>query len=68
MEKRKIICSNEDGMEVTFSDSFSPFLLENCDGIYVVENNVVTSENTMTDGATISGVYNEDEEYSSYAS
>lgn len=55
-------------MEVTFSDSFSPFLLENCDGIYVVENNVVTSENTMTDGATISGVYNEDEEYSSYAS
>lgn len=55
MEKRKIICSNEDGMEVTFSDSFSPFLLENCDGIYVVENNVVTSENTMTDGATFQG-------------
>jgi len=42
-------------MEVTFGKAFSPFLLENCDGIYTVQNNVVSSENTMTDGATYQG-------------
>lgn len=52
---RKIICTNEDGMEVVFDNKFNPFLLEACDGIYFVENNVVTSENTMTDGATYQG-------------
>lgn len=52
---RFIKCSNEDGMELTFGETFSPFLLENCEGIYTVQNNVVTSENTMTDGATYQG-------------
>ena len=52
---RKIMCSNDDGMTVVFDDSFGPFLLESCDGIYMVENNVVISENTMTDGATYQG-------------
>ena len=53
--KRKIICTNEDGMEVVFSSTFSPFLLESCDGIYSVQNNVTSSENTMTDGSTYQG-------------
>lgn len=42
-------------MEVSFSDTFSPFLLEDCDGIYTVKNTVTTSENTMTDGSTYQG-------------
>lgn len=52
---RMIKCSNEDGMELIFGNEFQPFLLEHCDGIYTVRNNVVTSENTMTDGATYQG-------------
>lgn len=52
---RSITCKNEDGMEVRFSDTFSPWLLEDCDGIYSVKNTVATSENTMTDGATYQG-------------
>lgn len=56
MNARKITCSNEDNMSVIFAeDSFAPFLLESCDGIYSVENNVSLSENTMTDGATYQG-------------
>ena len=52
---RTITCKNEDGMEVRFSNTFSPWLLEDCDGIYSVKNTVATSENTMTDGATYQG-------------
>ena len=52
---RTVKCSNEDGMEVEFGNKFSPFLLESCDGIYSVQNNVATSENTMTDGSTYQG-------------
>lgn len=50
--KRKITCLNENNLMLTFDDTFSPWLLENCEGIYVVKNNVSTSENTMTDGST----------------
>lgn len=53
---RKITCSNEDNISIVFQeDRFMPFLLESCDGIYMMENNVATSENTMTDGATYQG-------------
>jgi phage-related protein len=52
---RIIICTNEDGMEVRFTNTFTPWLLEDCDGIYSVTNTVSTSENTMTDGATYQG-------------
>lgn len=53
---RKITCSNADGMSIVFAeDSFLPFVLEDCDGIYTVENKVSTSDNTMTDGATYQG-------------
>lgn len=53
--KRFIRCKNEDGLEVLFNGTFSPFLLEDCDGIYSVQNTVSISENTMTDGGTYQG-------------
>lgn len=52
---RKITCQNENNLMLAFDDTFSPWLLENCDGIYVIKNTVATSENTMTDGSTYQG-------------
>ena len=52
---RKITCENENGIKLEFTDEFTPWLLENCDGIYEVKNNVALSENTMTDGSTYQG-------------
>lgn len=53
---KKIICKNEDGVQVEFSyEDDAEFFLISCDGIYSVSNNVVTSENTMTDGSTYQG-------------
>ncbi|MDD6561363.1 MAG: phage tail family protein [Lactimicrobium massiliense] len=52
---RKITCTNEDNISMEFTSKFSPFLLQNCDGIYEVSNNVVTKDNTMVDGATYLG-------------
>ena len=57
--KRIIRCKNEDGLEVLFGSSFNPFLLEDCDGIYTVKNNVSVSANTMTDGGTYQGAVTE---------
>lgn len=53
---RKITCTNNDGMALTFGSAFSPYLLVDCDGIYEVENNVSISNNTMIDGATYQGM------------
>ena len=52
---RKIICTNEDGIQLILTDAFSPFLLENCEGIYEFSNDVSMTDNTMTDGATYQG-------------
>lgn len=52
---RQIICTNEDGMSVAFGNTFNPWLLSDCEGVYLVQNNVTMSENTMTDGATYQG-------------
>lgn len=52
---KRIICRNEDGVQVEFNYSFEPFFLVSVDGIYTVSNNVVTSENTMVDGSTYQG-------------
>lgn len=41
---KRIICKNEDGVQVEFNYSFEPFFLVSVDGIYTVSNNVVTSE------------------------
>ena len=46
---KRIICRNEDGVQVEFNYNFEPFFLVSVDGIYTVSNNVVTSENTMVD-------------------
>ncbi len=53
--ERFIKCINDDGFEVRFDCTFSPFMLEDVDGLYEVKNTVATSENTMTDGATYQG-------------
>lgn len=37
------------------TDGFFPFILANVDGIYLSENNVTVSDNTMTDGGTYQG-------------
>ena len=53
---RKIICINEDGVEVEFSyDENAPFFLESVDGVMQVNNKVTTSENTTVDGSTYQG-------------
>lgn len=52
---RKISCTNEDGIQLVLAGKFAPFLLMNCEGIYLVANKVSTSENTMTDGSTYQG-------------
>ena len=52
---KRIICENEDGVQVEFNYNFEPFFLVSVDGIYTVTNNVVTSENTMVDGSTYQG-------------
>ena len=53
---KKIVCKNEDGVQIEFSyEDDAEFFLISCDGIYSVSNNVVTSENTMTDGSTYQG-------------
>lgn len=53
---RVITCDNHNGYAMSFStDAFSPFILANVDGIYLSENNVTVSDNTMTDGGTYQG-------------
>lgn len=52
---KKILCSNDDNVQVSFDYSFSPFFLVSCDGVTSVNNNVVLSENTMIDGSTYQG-------------
>ena len=52
---RTIVCTNENGVSAIFTDAFSPWLLENCEGIYESKSNVAISDNTMTDGATYQG-------------
>ena len=53
---RSIICDNHNGSRMTFDTSaFKPFILAHVDGIYLSENNVTISDNTMTDGGTYQG-------------
>lgn len=53
---RTITCTNNNGSTMIFSDNaFTPFFLANVDGIYLSDNNVSISDNTMTDGGTYQG-------------
>ncbi|MCL2052078.1 MAG: phage tail family protein [Lachnospiraceae bacterium] len=52
----KVICTNDKDISIAFRwDVFSPFHLLDIEGIYGIESNVVTSENTTTDGSTFQG-------------
>lgn len=52
----KIICTSDKGVEITFTwDAFTPYHLIDIEGIYGIESNVVTSENTTIDGSTYQG-------------
>lgn len=49
-------CTNIDGISLEFrKDDFTPWLLTDVDGIYTIDTNVYTSDNTMVDGATYQG-------------
>lgn len=54
--RRTIECVNEDGMVLSAGyDEFSPLHLVNVEGVTSIQNNVVTTENTMIDGSTHQG-------------
>lgn len=56
MSDIKVICTNDKNVGITFTwDGFTPFHLIDIEGIYGIENNVVTSENTTIDGSTYQG-------------
>lgn len=55
MDGRYIKCSNNNGVEATFGDAFSPFVLVSADGLYQTSNNVARSENTNKNGSTYYG-------------
>lgn len=50
-----ITCTNEDDVSAEFTSRFSPFLLEDCDGIFEFSNNVTTKDNVNIDGSTYLG-------------
>lgn len=55
---RRITCTNiTDNVSVTFGNTFSPFLLQDVEGIYSIDANINYSDNAMLDGATIIGTY-----------
>lgn len=56
MSDIKVICTSDKNVAMTFTwDDFTPFHLLDIEGIYGIEANVVTSENTTTDGSTYQG-------------
>ena len=56
MSDIKVICTSDKNVSITFTwDEFTPFHLVDIEGIYGIESNVVTSENTTTDGSTYQG-------------
>lgn len=56
MSDIKVICTSDKNVSITFTwDDFTPFHLVDIEGIYGIESNVVTSENTTIDGSTYQG-------------
>lgn len=56
MSDIKVICTSDKNVALTFTwDGFTPFHLVDIEGIYGIESDVVTSENTTTDGSTYQG-------------
>lgn len=53
---REITCTNNsDNVSLIFNDSFSPFLLQNVEGIYEVDVDIFSSDNSLSDGSTYIG-------------
>lgn len=53
---KRVICTNENNVQVEFNyNEENTFFLQSLEGVYGVSNNVVTSENNMTDGSTYQG-------------
>lgn len=56
MSDVKVICTSDTNVAITFTwNTFTPFHLVEIEGIYGIESNVVTSENTTIDGSTYQG-------------
>ena len=56
MSDIKVVCTSDKNVSLTFTwGDFTPFHLVDIEGIYGIESNVVTSENTTTDGSTYQG-------------
>ena len=56
MSDIRVVCTNDKNFSLTFTwDQFNPFHLVALEGIYGIESNVVTSENTTIDGSTYQG-------------
>lgn len=56
MSNIKVICTSDRNVAITFTwNAFTPFHLVEIEGIYGIESNVVTSENTTIDGSTYQG-------------
>lgn len=56
MSDLKVVCTSDKNVGITFTwDAFTPFHLLDIEGIYGIESNVVTSENTTIDGSTYQG-------------
>lgn len=56
MSDIKVVCTSDKNVSLTFTwNEFTPFHLVEIEGIYGFEANVVTSENTTTDGSTYQG-------------
>lgn len=56
MSDIKVVCTSDKNVSLTFTwNEFTPFHLVALEGIYGIESNVVTSENTTTDGSTYQG-------------
>ena len=52
----KVICTNEKNISMTLTwNDFAPFHLLDLEGVYGIEGNVVTSDNTAIDGSTFQG-------------
>lgn len=56
MSDIQVRCTSDKNVSLTFTwNEFNPFHLVDIEGIYGIESNVVTSENTTIDGATYQG-------------
>ena len=67
MSDIKVVCTSDKNVSLTFTwGDFTPFHLVDIEGIYGIESNVVTSENTTTDGSTYQGSHRKGKKHCHY--